>query len=359
MKKILAVMIVLQLTACAAEDQQTSSEAKIYGGKPSAQGEWSSAVALLRGGQTFCTGTIVHPRLVITAAHCVTQLQTETGSRIRIAVGNSERDGKQYQIDRIKLFPGYRDDALTDFAYLLLAEPVRNVEIIPVLTNPDEMSILLANGAKSVLAGFGTVESGRIGTKYATTTTVGRTQYGELFIGGRGKDTCQGDSGGPAYGQLPNGEWRVYGITSRGPDCGSGGTYARMPDQICWIQKDSGIAIPGVEKDCAGVQKIERRSPRQLFLGIESTESEPSVMSIGAGSEIKQASICKADINICRKTLQKDIPFTLASTRSAEQTSFFKSTASPELVESGTFTLMGFDEYGNLIAANPVKLQKK
>lgn len=358
MRKIFNFVLPVLLAACAAEDQQPVSDVKIYGGEASLEGEWSSAVALLRGGRTFCTGTIVHPKLVITAAHCVTSAQTESGSSIRVLVGKTERDGKTYAVERIKYFPGYRDNAPTDIAYMRLAQPVENVEIIPVLTDEAEISTLLANGAKSVLAGFGTTNRGQIGIKHDVTTTVGRPQGGALFIGGNGKDTCQGDSGGPAYGQLPNGEWRVYGITSRGNGCSGGGQYARMHDQICWIQKDSGIAIPGVKTDCQGVEKIETRTPRQIFLSVGGSEQVPE-LAIAAGSEISQVSICKADLDTCRRTLRRDITFNLSRTRSAEKTSYFRSTTAPAAVAEATITLMGFDQFGNLIAANPVRMTRK
>jgi secreted trypsin-like serine protease len=357
MKKVIAALIPLLLASCGPTEQESTSSVKVFGGRASEDGEWSSSVAILRGGSTFCTGTVVHPRLVITAAHCVTNSQSDSGSSIRIGVGKHERTAKTYAVERVKLYPGYVDDAITDIAYLRLAQPVENVEIIPPLTDKSEIETLLAQGAKSVLVGFGQTNTGLIGIKHQVETFVGRPELGALFIGGNGKDTCQGDSGGPAYGRLPNGEWRVYGITSRGNGCSGGGTYARMHDQICWIQKDSGITIPGVKTDCSGIEKIEVRTPRQIYFAVGGTDDAPTI-AIGADIEVKSAAICKGNFDVCRKTLAKDIALTPATTRAAEKTAIFKTQASPDSL-SETFTLMGFDQYGNLIASNPIRLEKK
>jgi V8-like Glu-specific endopeptidase len=357
MKKVIAALIPVLLSACGPTAQESTSNVKVFGGRASEDGEWSSSVAILRGNSTFCTGTVVHPRLVITAAHCVTNSQSDLGSSIRIGVGKHERTVKTYAVDRVKFYPGYIDNAVTDIAYLRLAQPVANVEIIPPLTDKSEIESLLATGAKSVLVGFGQTNTGLIGIKHQVDTFVGRPQEGALFIGGNGKDTCQGDSGGPAYGRLPNGEWRVYGITSRGNGCSSGGQYARMHDQICWIQKDSGITIPGVKTDCPSIEKIEVRTPKQIYLAVGGTDDAPTV-AIGADIEVKSAAICRGSSDICRKTLAKDIALTPASTRAAEKTAFFETQTSASNL-SGIFTLMGFDQYGNLIASHPVRLEKK
>jgi len=358
MKLVLAALLPLVLAGCGSSDQEVGSNVNVFGGRPSDDGEWSSSVAILHSNNTaFCTGTVVHPRLVITAAHCVPNLQSNSGSNIKIGVGKHERSVKTYAVERVKLYPGYVDNAVTDIAYLRLSQPVKNVEIIPPLTDKAEIATLLAPGAKSVLVGFGRTETGQFGTKHQVETTVRRQQQGALFIGGNGKDTCQGDSGGPAYGRLPNGEWRVYGITSRGNGCSQGGQYARMHDQICWIQKDSEIIIPGVKTDCSGIEKIDVRTPKQIYMAIGGPENAPTIV-IAADIAIKSAAICRASLDICRSTLAKDIVFKAAEKRTVEKAAFFTSQISPTSI-TGTFTLMGFDEHGNLIAAHPVRLEKK
>ena len=47
------------------------SKSSIYGGTPSEEGAWPGAVALTSVINIFCTGTLVAPNIVYTAAHCI------------------------------------------------------------------------------------------------------------------------------------------------------------------------------------------------------------------------------------------------------------------------------------------------
>lgn len=134
---------------------------------------------------------------------------------------------------------------MNDFAYLLLKEPLSlsPSDFIPVLTDPSEIRELIRLGARATLVGFGQTESGNFGIKYETQTTISHVNGNEVSMGGSGHDSCQGDSGGPAYAQLPTGEWRVFGVVSRGMDCGSGGEWGLMHSNICWVQEATGIDL--------------------------------------------------------------------------------------------------------------------
>jgi len=52
------------------------------------------------------------------------------------------------------------------------------------------------------------------------------------------RSTCAGDSGGPLQCPLPDGRWRIIGVTSWGfSECGSPLTvYARVDVVIEWIK---------------------------------------------------------------------------------------------------------------------------
>ncbi|XP_054166966.1 plasma kallikrein-like [Oppia nitens] len=59
-----------------------------------------------------------------------------------------------------------------------------------------------------------------------------------------GRDTCQGDSGGPLNCRLSNGVWILQGITSYGSGCAqpfSPAVYTKVSTYIPWIQSVTGI----------------------------------------------------------------------------------------------------------------------
>ena len=227
---------------------QTDSELKIYGGTKTEAGDWASTVALTNNGSMFCSGTIVHPRLVITAAHCVANIR---GTRsLGVYLGEGREGGRVSNTLRVESFassPRYSQsrNGWNDIAYLVMEEEIEIAEedIPQILLDETEMEELIRVGATSKLVGFGVRDDRGFGVKYEVDAPITRFNDNEVYIGRNGKDSCQGDSGGPAYGQLEDGSWGVYGVVSRGGRCGTGGIWGRMSANICWVEDDSGIDL--------------------------------------------------------------------------------------------------------------------
>lgn len=228
--------------------------------RPAVPGEFPGAVALRLNGRPHCTGTLVAPQLVITAAHCVSSINT---ALLKVHVGlGSEPDflTSGTSISSFGVSPAYQKDVggNSDVAYLSLAEPISNIEIVPVATDMEELRSLLAPGTRSTIVGFGAHDndvSGTSGIKYIGPGNVKFYSRNEVWLGDAQGDGCSGDSGGPVYGQINNGDWRVFGVTSRGPSpCGLEewpGIWGLMHAHVCWIEQNSGQHISGSTIDCS------------------------------------------------------------------------------------------------------------
>lgn len=209
--------------------------AVVYG-SPTATCEWPATVSMMGN----CTGSLVHPEMVIYAAHCGTNYpevwlgETNAGRARTVATAGCQA------------FPGWSFGSGNDFAFCRLATPVTDVPIVPPLMGTE--TNILQPGQPVTLVGFGFDEFGNIGTKrWADTTINSITAGNEASVGGNptgtGQDTCQGDSGGPVYVQLADGSWRVFGITSYGGACGGGGFYSMMHIGMEWFEQQSGLDI--------------------------------------------------------------------------------------------------------------------
>ena len=206
---------------------------EIYGGTDVASCGWPTTVSL--GGS--CSGTLVHERVVIYAAHCGSNYNS-----VRLGESIYGGAGRNVPTQQCKIYPGGGPGDGDDFAFCVLAEPVDDVPIVPILMGCEVEDYLTA-GEEVTVVGFGNANTGPYGVKREVTTTLnGITASGEAHVGGGGKDSCQGDSGGPVFIDTADG-WRVFGITSYGGACGGGGSYSMMHNGIAWFESQSGYDL--------------------------------------------------------------------------------------------------------------------
>lgn len=233
---LLALAVVPSASAQGPDDTlavPASDPASIYGGEPSAVCGWPTTVSV----QGSCTGTLVHPQVVIYAQHCGSGYNS-------IQFGESiQQPAKNVPVEFCKTFPGGGPGSGKDYAVCKLAEPVLDVPIVPILMGCE--TDVLQPGAEVTIVGFGNADDNLgYGLKREVVTTINQiTGANEIEIGGNGKDSCQGDSGGPVFIKLADGTWRVFGITSYGGACGTGGVYSMMHLGMQWFEAETGIDL--------------------------------------------------------------------------------------------------------------------
>jgi len=219
---------------------------RLIGAEPTAEFPDCVAVGSDRG--WCCTGALVAPNLVITAAHCAPDCSA------RVFVGNNVDDataGTAYSVADAHVHPEYRGRQ-SDVLGLVLNDEIQGVEP-RAIADPD----LLANMRSVRLVGFGTTDVwglGGYGQKRVVDVPVASSdpRFGAdpqvEFVAGApflDRDSCKGDSGGPAYVSDGVG-WRLAGATSRATDsavrtCGDGGIYTRVAAFLDWMR-----SLPGV-----------------------------------------------------------------------------------------------------------------
>jgi secreted trypsin-like serine protease len=266
---VLAALAVLAVAAPA--HAEGGARASIVGGSPATTEEWPWTAFVLaldkRDNGFVCTGTVVAPTLILTAAHCIqdviTAQRTPVG-RYTVVTGSSDiRDRSTRQlskVSRVLVFPGFdRFKLHGDAGLLVLSTPTTAPPL--ALAGPADAA-LLGPGLPAYIAGWG--QRGARPTARQTLvlrrarTFVQRRVYCRNhsrvyypFFNAASQlctitppsfrtGTCHGDSGGPALGFRADGTPVQIGITSLGPaNCDSHlpDLYTRVDLVAGWVEQ--------------------------------------------------------------------------------------------------------------------------
>ena len=264
----------------------TSESAKtpIIGGTEVAPSEFESVIGLAVPGAIAkyslqCTGVLIHPRVVLTAAHCIEADEV-------IYVGNGAAGGeidKTFEVTKVGMHPLYRSakalaeqhpeitsELRYDIGFVKLARPMKDMTPYPVETTEAKNKVLKDDPVE--LVGFGCdrmtdeecEKSNGFGIKRKVSVEVAEVNENFIVIEGGEKNAASGDSGGPLF-ISEMGTRKVAGVTSfayaqrkfLGIKLSSYSIhYTRIkPEFLCWIAEMTGEKIEADDGlDCSKYQ---------------------------------------------------------------------------------------------------------
>ena len=310
-----AVGLLLATTSGCLVATETESEADlgevaspVIGGTEATKDEIFSTVALRRLGHDdyICTGTLIAPSVVVTAAHCLVDQDPITdviddrydAMEMTVIAGaldvRAATEDQRFAVTKIVLHPKFPGSAAVgmdglgnynDIAILILQQPVTTLLLAPVLPFV-QLDSNLSQGKLVTISGYGFHDAAATanGQLYIAQTPYQRHNATEFIAGTKDSpNTCKGDSGGPVYLSVEGTRYDI-GVTSRNAWnggsslCGSGkGNYMILPAYESWL-RDAAVGAyppPRSSSDSSGLPncacKIERApasSRPGLWLGL-------------------------------------------------------------------------------------------
>jgi hypothetical protein len=278
MKRLYAAICMLSVTlsfifvagSCVVEETPTAASRYERGFRPIINGvldtsqEHMGVVALYNSQGAMCTGTLISPKVILTAGHCIDGFSI---SNLSVIFGDNISTGDWVSVDTAQVHPDYYagggyDAPENDIALVRMTQNAPS-GIAPIPYLPEAYGLTSSDvGNPLVFVGFGTTGGGGQNTrKYYFEGNLGLVcdgpntcSYGGASVAPRTiaysnqeGGPCSGDSGGPALVEIGGQEY-VAGVTSYGDqNCTYFGVSTKVDKFQTFIEDFIGSTDP---EDC-------------------------------------------------------------------------------------------------------------
>ncbi|MEO0815081.1 MAG: trypsin-like serine protease [Myxococcota bacterium] len=214
----LASMAIIAMNGCQSSvpveslSTQARPEGAIVGGR-SFDGLPAVGAIARADGVHWCTGTLVAPRAVITAAHCLYGRE-QAGLEFRVGPV-SGLSNERIKAARLVPHPFYRPGSFNYDIGIMVLERDASVEPMSIA---GELSAEW-EGRELFFVGYGITDGVTrqgAGRKRSVVMPIAEIRSDRYVYSTEGKNTCTGDSGGPAFWQSAERDWLLTGVVSHG-----------------------------------------------------------------------------------------------------------------------------------------------